>query len=428
MKIRVFLLSFLLLGTMVSKAQNKYVGGDISLLKQYVDAGAIYKDKDGATVEPLSFFAQQGWNTMRLRLFVDPSKASAEDIKEGVIQDLPYVIALGKQIKDAGFRLMLDFHYSDTWTDPGQHSTPSAWSSLTVAQMTTKLYDYTKDCLQQLKAAGATPDFIQTGNEITYGMLWPTAHVWPAGGGQDGGSWDAFAGYLESAIKACKEECPDAKIVIHTEMSKASNVTNFYNQLAKYSNVSYDIIGLSYYPDYHGTLQTLSSTLTTLEQQHADKDIMIVEAGYSLQWHLGGNKYDLTATYPLTEEGQRKFTADLVTTLQQHEKVTGLYWWFPEDNEYGIVFKDGKTDWTKQLRGYWNAPLFNQETGKALAALYELKNFVSGSSGIDDLTIHPALPASGKIYTLDGRLIKVDSLYGLPKGLYIMNGRKVMVK
>ncbi len=381
MKIRAFLLSFLLLGTILSTAQNKYVGGDISLLKQYVDAGAVYKDKDGTTVEPLSFFAQQGWNTMRLRLFVDPSKASADDIKEGVIQDLPYVIALGKQIKDAGFRLMLDFHYSDTWTDPGQHSTPSAWSSLTVAQITTKLYDYTKDCLQQLKAAGVTPDFIQTGNEITYGMLWPTAHIWPAGGGQDGGTWDAFADYLESAIKACREVCPRAKIVIHTEMSKSSNVTNFYNQLAKYSNVSYDIIGLSYYPDYHGTLQTLNSTLTTLEQQHADKDIMIVEAGYSFQWHLGGNKYDLSSTYPLTEEGQRKFTADLVTTLQQHEKVTGLYWWFPEDNEYGIVFKDGNTDWSKQLRGYWNAPLFNQETGKALAALYELKNFVSGSVG-----------------------------------------------
>ena len=225
---------------------QKYVGGDISMLKKFQDQGAVYKDKDGAEVEPLAFFKQQGWNAMRVRLFVDPSKASASERKEGVIQDIEYVKALGKSIKEAGFSFVLDFHYSDTWTDPGQHTTPSAWNSLSVEQMTAKIAEYTKTCLQELKQAGAEPDFIQTGNEITTGMLWPTGKIYAGGGAPSGGSWDSFAGYLASAIKACNEECPQAQIIIHTEMHAPADVSKFYNQLKKDPDVNYDIIGLSY--------------------------------------------------------------------------------------------------------------------------------------------------------------------------------------
>ena len=172
------LLSLIAILVATAASAQKFVGGDISMLKKFQDEGAIYKDKDGNTVEPLAFFKQQGWNAMRVRLFVDPSKASASDRKEGAIQDLEYVKVLGKCIKDAGFSLMLDFHYSDTWTDPGQHATPSAWSALSVEQMTAKIAEYTKACLQELKQAGAEPDFIQTGNEITTGMLWPTGKIY----------------------------------------------------------------------------------------------------------------------------------------------------------------------------------------------------------------------------------------------------------
>ena len=121
---RKLLALFLLSGLALSAvAQQKYVGGDISMLPEYVNRNAIYKDKDGQAVEPLAFFGQQGMNAMRVRLFVDPSKASAEHRKQGAIQDLDYVVALAKDIKAAGMALMLDFHYSDTWTDPGKHST-----------------------------------------------------------------------------------------------------------------------------------------------------------------------------------------------------------------------------------------------------------------------------------------------------------------
>lgn len=423
MKKTLLLTLCLMLTTMVSA--QKYVGGDISMLKKFLDEGAVYKDKDGNAVEPLAFMKAQGWNAMRVRLFVDPSKASAQHKKEGVIQDLDYVKALGKSIKEAGFQFMLDFHYSDTWTDPGKHATPSAWSSLNAEQMKAKIAEYTKQCLQELKLAGAEPDFIQTGNEITTGMLWPTGQIYAGGGAPTGGSWDNFAGYLASAIKACNEECPQAKIVIHTEMHAPADVPKFYNNLKNYQDVKYDIIGLSYYPDFHGDLTVLGNTLTTLEANHPDKKIMIVETGYGFEWQLSGAKYNFTNTWPVSEDGQKLFTTDLIAALQTHPNVNGLFWWYPEYTLNNIVFKNGSEDWSKDFTsGYWNAALFHYKTGRALSALYELKNFVGDDTGIDAMN-HEPITNNRSWYTLDGRRLSAQPTQ---KGIYIHQGKKVIVK
>ena len=423
MKKTLLLTLCLMLTTMVSA--QKYVGGDISMLKKFLDEGAVYKDKDGNAVEPLSFMKTEGWNAMRVRLFVDPSKASAQHKKEGVIQDLDYVKALGKSIKEAGFQFMLDFHYSDTWTDPGKHATPSAWSSLNAEQMKAKIAEYTKQCLQELKQAGAEPDFIQTGNEITTGMLWPTGQIYAGGGAPAGGSWNNFAGYLASAIKACNEECPQAKIVIHTEMHAPADVPKFYNNLKNYQDVKYDIIGLSYYPDFHGDLTVLDNTLTTLETNYPDKKIMIVETGYGFEWQLSGAKHNFTSKWPVSEDGQKLFTTDLIAALQTHPNVNGLFWWYPEYTLNNIVFKNGSEDWSKDFTsGYWNAALFHYKTGRALSALYELKNFVGDDTGIDAMN-HEPITNNRSWYTLDGRRLSAQPTQ---KGIYIHQGKKVIVK
>ena len=423
MKKTLLLTLCLMLTTMVSA--QKYVGGDISMLKKFLDEGAVYKDKDGNAVEPLSFMKTEGWNAMRVRLFVDPSKASAQHKKEGVIQDLDYVKALGKSIKEAGFQFMLDFHYSDTWTDPGKHATPSAWTSLNVEQMKAKIAEYTKQCLQELKQAGAEPDFIQTGNEITTGMLWPTGQIYAGGGAPAGGSWNNFAGYLASAIKACNEECPQAKIVIHTEMHAPADVPKFYNNLKNYQDVKYDIIGLSYYPDFHGDLTVLDNTLTTLETNYPDKKIMIVETGYGFEWQLSGAKHNFTSKWPVSEDGQKLFTTDMIAALQTHPNVNGLFWWYPEYTLNNIVFKNDSEDWSKDFTsGYWNAALFHYKTGRALSALYELKNFVGDDTGIDAMN-HEPITNNRSWYTLDGRRLSAQPTQ---KGIYIHQGKKVIVK
>ena len=165
------LLATLFLTSLTTLHAQKYVGGDISVLPKYEAQKATFFDQDGKTItDVLTFVKEQGWNTIRVRLFVDPSK----DTDKNVCQDLEFVKQLGKRIKDAGLFLMLDFHYSDTWADPAKQWTPDQWKGLSDDDLYKKIYEYTKDCLEQMKEAGATPDMIQTGNEISYGMLWGT--------------------------------------------------------------------------------------------------------------------------------------------------------------------------------------------------------------------------------------------------------------
>ena len=241
------------------------------MLTKYENAGVVYNDKDGKAVQPLTFFKEQGLNAMRVRLFVDPSL----DNDKAVCQDLDYVKALGKRIKEAGHKFMLDFHYSDTWADPGKQWTPDAWKTLNDEALATKVYEYTKKCLEELKAAGAEPDFIQTGNEISYGMLWGVAGTTANHCYIDSpdANWNRFFSFLKKAGAACREECPDAKIIIHSERVPEKDVLIDYFDRIKTASIDYDIIGLSYYPAYHGDLATLESALKALEDKNYGKDI-----------------------------------------------------------------------------------------------------------------------------------------------------------
>ena len=396
---------------MITQAQEPlYVGGDISLLPKYEEAGVVYKDKEGQTVsDVLAFFRQQGQNAMRVRLFVSPDGSD-----KAVCQDLDYVKALGKRIKDAGLKLMLDFHYSDTWADPAKQWTPAAWQDLNNDQLQDKIYEYTKDCLQQMKAAGAEPDFIQTGNEISYGMLWgksgTTANRCYTNSSDS--NWNRFLSLLKKAGQACREECPQARIIIHSErVPKPDVLTDFFDRM-KAGGIDYDIIGLSYYPAFHGSLSTLETALTALERKQYGKDMMIVETGYSYAWALGGTEYDYTKTYPYSEEGQRQFTADLVAKLKNHPGVKGLFWWWPEDNG------------NKQVtNNWWNAALYDHNSGQPYAAFYELSAFAQGSTAITAPQAKPQ--CSQGWYSLQG-----TPLSGQPShpGVYIRNGQAVIVR
>ncbi len=412
--LKLLLITALLCSTNTLRAQ-KYVGGDISMLPKYEEAGVVYKDKSGNTVsDVLGFFNEEGLNAMRVRLFVDPSN----DNDKAVCQDLEYVKALGKRIKDAGMKLILDFHYSDTWADPGKQWTPNAWKDMTDEQLKDTIYGYTKYCLEQMVAAGATPDFIQTGNEISYGMMWGTKAA--VGGNNTNrcytnspqANWTRFISLLKKAGQACREVCTDAKIIIHSERTPKPDVlTDFFDRMANVE-LDYDIIGLSYYPDHHGNLAKLESALTSLENKNYGKDIMIVETGYSYAWHIG-DTYDYSSTYPLTEEGQRQFTADLVTKLNTHESVKGLFWWWPEDNGNKMV-----------TNSWWNAALYNHNTGKPYAAFYELKNFNNSSSGF--LGINKDHKCKDcKWYTIEGRRLGAEPS---KSGIYINDGKKKIVR
>lgn len=423
---RLFLASTLLFCLTTVQAQ-KYVGGDLSVLLKYEEQSATYLDKDGkAIADVLTFVKEQGWNTIRVRLFDDPSK----DTDKNVCQDIEYVKRLGKRIKDAGLYFLLDIHYSDTWADPEHQVFPYSWS-IWSWYPDESVYKYTKEWLGSLVSAGATPDFIQTGNEISFGMLWGfnlngKYEDWDEYGGHleatadwedyTNKHWDNFTNMLKAAGRACREECPNAKIIIHTEQC-ANNPTldvAFFNRIKQYG-IDYDIIGISYYPYFKGPLANLDNGLTELEAHFPDKMIQLVETGYPSKWEVPGTNYNYTSTYPYSHEGQRKYTADLITMLNKHAKVNGLSWWYAEANAKGC---------TGSLKeGWYNASLFDNETGRALPALYELKNFSSGSSGISHITADKG--ANDTWYSLDG---KNNPSKPTTKGLYINNGQKIIVR
>ena len=187
-------------------------------------------------------------------------------------------------------------------------------------------------------------------------------------------------------------------------MGNVSVLKAFYQKMKDYG-VDYDIIGLSYYPYYHGTLSTLNTALTQMENSYADKKIMIVEVGYYHDWQPSNVSYDLSSTYPINGEGQKAFTQDLIGILNNHANVNGLFWWFMEANEYGLN---------------WNTQRVTDDWYNA-----GLKDFNNNDMHVNELD--KAKTATEAIYTIDGRLIGTQ-VKDLPDGIYIVNGKKTILK
>lgn len=414
MKHRILLFSALML-VLPIKAQ-RYVGGDISNLTSNKACNPTYYDFDGNVTEPLELFKQQQLNAMRVRLHVKPSDYPNND--KNACQDLEYVKKLGKEIKDAGFKLMLDFHYSDTWADPKKQWTPKQWENLSDTELYTKIYEYTKDALQQMKDAGAEPEFIQTGNEISYGMLWgkegsSNLKQCYMGNGYVEANWNRFTTLLSKAVKACREVCPEAKVILHTERVAAPSVMTFFYDKMKSANVDYDIIGLSYYPIWHNKISTLEDALKQLEVKYPEKQIMIVETGASYKWL--DDKRDYTPSYSLDEAGQKQFTDELITMLNKHEKVVGLFWWWMDYNPYPYS--------TTNMDNWWYAPLYNGDTGKPLAAMKSLKNFLQGTSSVNGVETEASEDA-GVWYNAAGQ---PSGNNPQKPGIYFKKGKKLVV-
>src|SRR5450756_277757 len=144
-----------------------YLGADIATLNEVERRGGMYMD-GGKVNNALAIFMKYGWTCFRLRIWVDPRNG---------VNGLEYTTKLAKRIKDAGGTFMLDFHYSDWWADPQKQNKPAAWAKLDFDPLVNQVETYTAGVIKTLKDAGATPDFVQIGNEITGGTLWPDAQV-----------------------------------------------------------------------------------------------------------------------------------------------------------------------------------------------------------------------------------------------------------
>lgn len=418
-------LFFAVIITISANAQHgKYVGGDISLLPQYEKHNSPYLDEDNQPIEDLIhwFIDKCGWNTFRVRLFVNPDSIN----DPGVCQDLEYVKQLGKRIKDAGAFFMLDYHYSDTWVDAGKIQAPRAWENCTIDQKADSIADYTRRTLQELIAYGATPDMVQVGNEIMYGFMGVRVHPYL----DDKDDWNGFLKILKAGCDAVREVIPSAQIIIHTDRLANQQYNKFYYGKLLENGVDFDVIGLSYYPFWHGFLKDLKTGLDGIRRDFPEKKVQIVETGYYFQyWPSTGINYNTSTVWPATALGQYNCMKDLINFLRDYEQVEGLCYWNPEDAGNG-----DDTNWSTTPKGtvssYWTnrglwSPTASTTGHKPITCTegmvhYIFRDFLANKeTSLENLqsdvsqprkqffnnTLQLIMP-NGTIYDVSGRLVK----------------------
>jgi arabinogalactan endo-1,4-beta-galactosidase len=323
-----FVLSVLLVSGLFTDlhASDYAIGADVSFLKAAEDSGKVFKD-NGQAKAGLEIFKDHGYNWVRLRLFNAPTDLP---------NNLEYTIAMAKAAKKLGFHILLDFHYSDTWADPGKQFTPKAWTGLSHAQLTKAVSDYSRDTIAAFRAAGVLPEMVQIGNEIIHGMLWPDGRL-PE-------NWDNLAALIKAGIagvEAGAGDGPRPRIMVHIDRGGDRVATkDFFDKLNSY-HVNYDAIGQSYYPWWHGSLNDLRENLIFMAQTYK-KDIYVVEAAYN--WR-SAEYTKRPAPFPESPEGQKQFLEEVNRVVLETPGGLGkgIFWWEPAVQP-GPIYSRGMFD------------------------------------------------------------------------------------
>ncbi|MDA1361367.1 glycosyl hydrolase 53 family protein [Glycomyces luteolus] len=303
-----------------------YMGIDPGTLIDVERSGVVFSD-GGAQDDALSIMADNGANLVRLRLWNNPYSASGQPYGGGT-SDLAKTIAMAQRAKALGMDVLLDLHYSDFWADPGKQIKPKAWSSLSYSQLTTAVRDYSRSVVSQMAAAGATPDIVQVGNEITNGMLQPTGST---------SNWSQLGGLLKAGIEGVHQGGSGIEIALHLDRGGNNAAYRTWFDNARNQGVPYDIIAMSYYPYWHGTMSQLRANMNDVSARYG-KDVLIVETAYAhTLTDCDGRGNIFTAShaqesgYPATVAGQTQFLRDLRNAVQAvpNDRGRGLVWWEP---------------------------------------------------------------------------------------------------
>jgi arabinogalactan endo-1,4-beta-galactosidase len=301
-----------ILSTLNIHAQVYAVGADLSFLKSAEDSGFAFREND--SIKPgLQIFRDHGYNWIRLRLFHTPKELP---------NNLEYTIALAKKAREMGYKFLLDFHYSDTWADPGKQFTPKAWEKMTHQELVKAVFNYSSETIKAFKLANVLPDMVQVGNEVINGMLWPDGKL-PE-------NWDNFADLMLAGINGVFDGCnplefPD--IMIHIDQGGNKEKTKyFFDKLLSYG-IKFDYIGQSYYPWWHGTLLNLRNNMIFMAKEYK-KPIILVEVAYCASPTEYRKK---PAPFPETPEGQREFLNEVnnIVLSTPDNLGVGIFWWEP---------------------------------------------------------------------------------------------------
>jgi len=281
---------------------------DLSSLPQIELTNAVFYNLDGVEEDLLTTLKNNGMNTVRLRIWNNPNTnhSSFEEVK-----------SFSQRFKLMGFKVWITVHYSDTWADPGHQSPPLAWQNLSYDAIKDSIYSYTEKIVTEID-----PEFIQIGNEINNGLLFPYGRI--------NENEMQFLELVSTGIQAVRDNSNETKIILHYAGINGSDL--FYNRI---NNLDYDIIGISYYPIWHGkNLNKLELTLSSLSQTY-NKDILIAETAYpfTLGWNdwtnniIGLKEHLILPDYPATPQGQKDFIAQIKEIVFTTEKCIGFCYW-----------------------------------------------------------------------------------------------------
>ncbi|HTS17601.1 MAG TPA: glycosyl hydrolase 53 family protein [Verrucomicrobiae bacterium] len=314
----------LLVPLCLASASNFVPGADMSLLAFFESKGKVYKES-GVTTDALVIIRQSGVTCVRLRLFTSSAAQAAADPYD-YINNTNYTIPLAQRVKNAGLQLCLDFHYSDTWADPSHQAIPSAWTNLSYSALVQQMFTYNSNTIAAFRAAGAMPDYVQLGNEITSGMLWPYGMV-----GSPSNNWSQLGQLMNAAIQgiqAASAGTSTPKIIVHISTGGNWSTTEWFFDNLNAQSVPLDIIGLSYYPFWDGPFANLSNCLNNAANRY-HKPVSVMETAFP--WNNSYWTTNFNGIFP-SETGQVQYVEELAPIVSG---VTGGYgagafWWGTE--------------------------------------------------------------------------------------------------
>lgn len=317
-------------------------GADVSMLKDIEDLGGEFYD-NGVKKDALEIMKNHGANYVRLRLWVDPYDSEGNSYGGGS-NDFNTTLYLAKRAQEKGMKVLIDFHLSDYWADPGTQSKPKAWENLSYDELKTTLYNYMKNTLNDFKNQGVVPDMVQVGNETSSGILWDEGKI-----GGDYTDFTQLAELLNQAISGVRASVGNqTKIVLHLDNGGNNSLYRWWfdGVTGCGFDLDFDIIGLTYYPMWHGTMDDLQYNLNDISARY-NKDVMIVETAYAFTLADGdglGSSFspqdEEIGGYPASVQGQKDFMSDLESVILNVPGNRGLgffYWepeWIPVDGAY----------------------------------------------------------------------------------------------
>lgn len=304
----------------VDPVQQKFAGGaDVSWITQMEAEGRKFYTAAGQEVEGMALLKSKGMNTIRLRVWVNPVNGW---------NNLADVVAKAVRAKNLDMRIMIDFHYSDSWADPGQQNKPAAWTSLDFAALKTALAQHTKAVLNALKDKSVTPGWVAVGNETNDGMLWPD--------GRASTNMAGFAQLISAGYDAVKDVFPSAKVIVHTSNGYDNDLFRWMYDGLKDNGAKYDVIGMSLYASPSDWAAKTAQCLANMNDMvvRYGKEVMVVEVGMSWDQPLAC----------------KDFLTDIIAKVRSvpQEKGLGVLYWEPlaynnwQGYTLGALDNDGK--------------------------------------------------------------------------------------